>query len=210
MSTFSAIYLEFLDELEAISTDCHELTDTEVRERIASVLDFYFVWNHPVQTGIPKRYAMSSPQGDQKVREAVSRFLTAALSSAEIRMLPSSSARHAALHDPVLLTKHGHGFDWYIGSWEESTNCPPKPRSDRNYRYSSRAPDLYGSFIGEGTMRMDVGGRMARVAFDSDVQQYLCWIPGEVEAQYFNARSKKEVLLKATQILRACLAANSP
>jgi hypothetical protein len=74
MSTFSAIYLEFLDELEAISTDCHELTDTEVRERIASVLDFYFVWNHPVQTGIPKRYAMSSPQGDQKVREAVSRF----------------------------------------------------------------------------------------------------------------------------------------
>lgn len=209
MDTFSARYRELLDELEEIAAAHHELTDTEVRERIASVLDYYFIWDHPVQSGIPKRYAMSSPLGDRKVHAAVSSFLTAALSIAKVEILNPGSARHAALHNELLRTKRGHTFDWYIGSWEMSGRCPSKPRSDRNFRYSSRTPDLYGSFIGEGVVKIEVDGQIARVAFDSDVQQYLCWIPGVVEPQYFNAPSRKQVMAKATQVLQTFLAAKA-
>ena len=41
---FSNVYTEYLNSLELIYQEHEELTDTDVRERLYVVINWYFIW----------------------------------------------------------------------------------------------------------------------------------------------------------------------
>jgi len=56
--TFHERYIHFLSELEKINESNEELTDTDVRERLWGVLNYYFVWGNPIEEDFPQRFSM--------------------------------------------------------------------------------------------------------------------------------------------------------
>lgn len=74
MKKFEEIYLHYLNELDELSQTYDELTDTDVRERLRDIIDWFFVWGHETKN-FPKRFAMFSSKADKKVRTATLHFI---------------------------------------------------------------------------------------------------------------------------------------
>lgn len=127
---FESIYAEFLNELEAIAADHHELTDTTVRERLREVINYYFVWGHKEDKDFPQCYGMFSVKGDQKIVDAVRQFLDNAKQvTADVAL---GDDRNYLLENFDIETENGAYFDEFIGSADEALNDEP-PSSDRFY-----------------------------------------------------------------------------
>jgi hypothetical protein len=106
-----------------------------------------------------------------------------------------------ALEDDRARTSRGARYDVYIGS-SDSPLPARKPDSDRNYRYFSKTPDLYGSLLNGKRLELTVDGHKARIDFDHEVRQYVCWFVGQRGTAYFSAKEKKELQQAATRVLR--------
>jgi hypothetical protein len=112
--SFRKRYVAFLAELEKIAKTHDELTDTDVRERLHSVINYYFVWNKATKGPFPKRFAMFSAKADALVHKAVREFVVDAVALAEEERIAPGAARHAALEDAAAKTKRGNSYDVFL------------------------------------------------------------------------------------------------
>jgi hypothetical protein len=127
-------YKQFLTELEQIAEEHDELTDTDVRERLHEVINYYFIWGNPIEADFPKRYALFSARGDKKVHAVVKSFITEAVLLAQQEGLEVGEARNNVLENEEAVTENGTGYDEFLGSREE-TLPPEKPAADEMYTY---------------------------------------------------------------------------
>ncbi|NBI56419.1 hypothetical protein [Photobacterium alginatilyticum] len=130
---FRAIYEKYLNTLENISNDHEETTDTDVRERLHEVINWYFIWGKSVDSEFPLLYSMFSPEGDALIAQATKNFIEQA--SEISSKIPVGAKRNAMIEDSSVLTKSGESYDLYLGS-AETVLPAEKPAND----------DLYGDY----------------------------------------------------------------
>lgn len=118
------VIAELYAELERLSDEYKELTDTDVREALHLTLNYYFVWGK-AQDRLPIAYEMWTREGDQAVAQAVKRFLTATDGCPEISSLPIGQLRLNLLQDRSIRTPRGEQYDLFIGHSDEPS--PPDP-----------------------------------------------------------------------------------
>ncbi len=119
-----ALIRDFFTELERLSEEYEELTDTDVRENIHHTLNYFFIWNNQ-RDQLPCYYSMFSLEGDRAVAHTVEKFLTAADECAEIINTPLGQARLNLLQNRNLKTPKGEEYDLFIGHTDEP--LPPEP-----------------------------------------------------------------------------------
>lgn len=129
---FRTCYTDFLERLDAIADTCEELTDTEVRERMREVIEYYFVWDQPIDADFPRCYAMFTETADAQVAAAVHEFVVTARRLAQAEGLAPGAARHAAIEDATIETDAGTMYDEYLGSTDAVT-APVPPAADALY-----------------------------------------------------------------------------
>lgn len=115
--SFLSQYKNFLNTLENISVDHDELTDTDVRERLHEVLNWYFIWDNPLDEKFPQKYAMFSAQGDAKVAYAVHHFIELAKVSA--KDVSPGQERNEILENFDIETDSGASYDMFLGSIDD-------------------------------------------------------------------------------------------
>lgn len=130
---FDFIYTDYLNELEHIAEEHDELTDTDVRERLRDVINYYFVWGNPVDESFPQKYAMFSAEGDALVAQATRNFVEQAQQAASD--VAVGNARNDLLESAEVETEEGASFDEFIGSTDEALP-EEEPASD----------DVYGDY----------------------------------------------------------------
>lgn len=126
---FDTLYINFLNQLEEISKEHDELTDTDVRVRLHEILNWYFIWDNSLED-FPKRYAMFSDEADNLVYEAILEFVQKA--KIECKGIVVGQARNDLLEGLKLKTEQGNEYDWYLGSSSEVLP-PEKPSLDSIY-----------------------------------------------------------------------------
>lgn len=127
---FDSIYTDYLNELEHIAAIHDELTDTDVRERLREVINYYFVWANPLDDAFPQKYAMFSAEGDALVAKATKRFVELAQQVAS--NIAVGNARNDLLESSEVETEEGAYFDEFIGSTDEALP-EEQPASDAVY-----------------------------------------------------------------------------
>jgi hypothetical protein len=132
--SFLDCYKQFLSELEQISDEHDEVTDTDVRQRLRAVINYYFVWGLPIADDFPKRYALFSEQGDSRVYQAVHKFIVEAVAAAEQEGLSQGEARHKALENEDATTERFASYGEFLGSVEEVLPAE-KPAADETCNY---------------------------------------------------------------------------
>lgn len=127
---FANIYRGYLNALEEIAEEHEELTDTDVRERLHEVINWYFIWGNPIERDFPLRYSMFSSEGDELVAKATKEFIESArqiVSEVEI-----GENRNELIEDFSIETNSGENYDLYLGS-AETVLPQEKPASDTVY-----------------------------------------------------------------------------
>lgn len=117
----------FLYELERLSHDYEELTDTDVREAIHLTLNYFFIWGKKSDQ-FPVSYCMLSRAGDQAVARVVERFISVVDDYPNIARTPLGQARLDLIQDPDLKTPNGNIYDVFIGHINKP--LPPAPLPD--------------------------------------------------------------------------------
>jgi hypothetical protein len=112
-------------ELERLEAEYEGLTDTDVREALAVVLNHYFVLGLSDSRGFPICYEMFTPEGDAAVARAVEEFLVAAGRCMDKSPIATGQARHDVLRDLRLTTNSGADCERYIGILEEPLAADP-------------------------------------------------------------------------------------
>jgi hypothetical protein len=128
-------YIQFLNELESISHNHDELTDTDVRERLREMINYYFVWGNPVGVDFSQRYSMFTPEGDEQVFKAVRSFITEAQAWADNNGIPVGQDRHSLLENQEAITAEGNEYDLFLG-FSDDVLSEEKPSSDDIFEYS--------------------------------------------------------------------------
>jgi hypothetical protein len=128
--SFLTTFEKYLNQLEDIADEHDELTDTDVRERLYEVINWYFIWGHPIDKHFPRKYAMFSEVGDKLVEKVTRAFIEAA--NKEAADIPVGEARHALIENPDIETKLGETYDLYLGSSDEVLPAE-RPASDKIY-----------------------------------------------------------------------------
>lgn len=132
---FESVYAEYLNALEAIAEHHHELTDTDVRERLREVINYYFVWGHDLDAQFPQKYAMFSVEADQQVARATRTFIESAQQIAiDIEV---GDERNYLLENFDIETECGVYFDEFIGSTDEAM-IDEAPPSDSFYKHYNK------------------------------------------------------------------------
>jgi len=103
-----------LNELEVISHEHEELTDTHVREALHRTINYYFAWDH-APSQLPVRYGMSTREGYQQVFDVVRQFLREASRTADEAGLLLGQARPDAPQDVSIKTEGGMLYDELVG-----------------------------------------------------------------------------------------------
>jgi hypothetical protein len=106
--------IDLLEDLQRISDDHEEATDTDVREAIHLVINMYFVWGHKRER-FPRSFGMFSREGDLLIADAIWRFLDAAEKSDELASIPNGQARLDVLQAASAMTTDGRRYDEFIG-----------------------------------------------------------------------------------------------
>ena len=108
------LLLELLRRLEAVDDAHPEVGDSEVREALGMAVFDGFV--RP-QSGyeLPESFAMNTPEGNRRVREALAWFLPAANSEAMRAGFVTFHQRLAAVQDYDVLTARGNDAEEYFG-----------------------------------------------------------------------------------------------
>ena len=128
--TFIEIYKDYLNTLEAISGEHEELTDTDVRERLHEVINWYFVWGNPIDPDFPLLYGMFSPEGDEQVAKATKIFMEQ--STKAVADVSLGEERNTLIEDISIATVSGETYDLYLGSAETALPAE-EPSSDGLY-----------------------------------------------------------------------------
>src|SRR5690606_27222408 len=116
MMTLELAVVDLLEQLERISHEHEELTDTDVREALHLALNYYFVWGQARErTRFPCNFGMFSQAGDLLVAEAIWKFLDTVEQSEEISKIPVGQARLDILQSSSAKSASGVLYDELIG-----------------------------------------------------------------------------------------------
>jgi hypothetical protein len=105
--------VRFLDALEAIGAEHEEVYDTDVRERLAAVIEQRLITKSN-QVNVPDQLGMFSAAGNQLVRGALVSYLAEASTRADALNL-DESARRAAVWDGEASSSNGTPVDEFLG-----------------------------------------------------------------------------------------------
>lgn len=135
MTDLENAVVALLDELERISHEHEEVTDTDVRESMHLALTWYFVWAQE-RTRFPRSFGMFTAEGDRLVADAILRFLDAAERSGDLSNTPVGQARLDVLQADSATTADGMLYDEFIGHRDAPLPAEPLPEhmfSDGDY-----------------------------------------------------------------------------
>lgn len=104
----------FLEDLEMVARDHPELFDTDVRERMWSVVDHVLIKQ---STGIviPEAFGMFSPEGNQRVRDVFTLHLNNLRKVFAAFNLDTEEKRLHSFFNPKLHTESGMTIDEFFG-----------------------------------------------------------------------------------------------
>ena len=122
--TIKELVKRFYIDLELLSNQYEELMDTDVRESLHMVLNYYFVWGGRMPN-FPISYGMFSLEGDNALSEVVNNFITASLQI--INNVPVGKERLALIQDLDIKTPNGNQYDEFIGHSTEPLPLEPLP-----------------------------------------------------------------------------------
>jgi hypothetical protein len=179
-TTFLKRYCQFLNELEQISKEHDELTDTDVRERLHEVINYYFIWEKPLESDFPKRFAMFSTEGDKKVFKTVHRFINDAIKLARAEGLEIGDQRNSAIENPKALTSTGNSYDLFLGS-SDSALAPEKPSADSIYDEKPKDTlSLSKNQFDLSLLTVEVEGHRIQPNYNAEIETYDYVIPNVV------------------------------
>lgn len=125
MSNLANAVVSLLEDLERISHEHEEVTDTDVRESIHLALTWYFVWAQE-RTRFPRSFGMFTAEGDRLVAGAVLAFLEASEKSGELARTPVGQARLDVLQGDAT-TADEKVYDEFIGHRDTPLPMEPLP-----------------------------------------------------------------------------------
>ncbi|MDR1141258.1 MAG: immunity 26/phosphotriesterase HocA family protein [Planctomycetaceae bacterium] len=109
-----------LNRLDTIAQSHGEVTDTDVRDVLHSVVWEGFI-DMKKNYSLPDNFAMFSKSGNKKVRTAIEKFLESVRTlSSEIPALKDKESRFEAFQDIEIQSKEGSTYDEYFG---DSDKC---------------------------------------------------------------------------------------
>jgi len=172
---FRTRYIAFLDQLRTLAKSHDDLTDTDVRERLHQVINYFFIWGKPLK-GFPKRFEMMSARGDRALAPKVRSFVVDARRIAAKTRIRTGAARHALIEDPLAVNRNGDSYDVYIGSSDKVLPAE-KPAPDSSYAARTRASrsrrEIYLPKVDPQEMAITVRGRTIVPVFDSESGVFL-------------------------------------
>ncbi|MGL6073060.1 MAG: hypothetical protein ACRC8S_02740 [Fimbriiglobus sp.] len=103
-----------LNAMDKIAEEYEEVTDTAVREEMASAIESALL------TGVagyelPDDFGMFEPKGNAKVKVALAKFIAAALIEVEVAGLKTREDRLRAFQDDEVESSEGNTYDEYFG-----------------------------------------------------------------------------------------------
>jgi hypothetical protein len=104
---------KLLSALESISTDHEEVTDTDVREELATAIYCGFIAPEKSYQ-LPQSFEMFSDEGDQALRKALAAFFKAACPIAD-KLGWTEAQRQSAFQDPNVTSAGGLTYDEFFG-----------------------------------------------------------------------------------------------
>jgi hypothetical protein len=126
VTTLESAIVALLEQLERISLEHEEVTDTDVRESMHLALNWYFVWAQD-RSRFPRSFGMFSPEGDVLIASAIRQFIEAAEKSGELSSIPVGQARLDVLQADSALTADGMRYDEFIGHRDIPLPTEPLP-----------------------------------------------------------------------------------
>lgn len=169
--SFNKRYVAFLSQLEEIADGHEELTDTDVRERLHEVLNYYFIWGKGSVTKLPKRFAMFSSTADNRVAKVVKSFIVDALSITAKEGVVEGAPRHALIEDSTAVTSKGNAYDVFLGSSDEPLPATP-PASDKVFEYEKPSKNNVASPLELAQLTVNVDGADITPSFDGKFKMY--------------------------------------
>lgn len=135
MTNIESAVVALLEQLERISNEHDEVTDTDVRESMHLTLSWYFVWAQE-RARFPRSFGMFSAEGDRLIADAILDFLDTAEESGELASIPVGQARLDVLQTDSAATADGRLYDEFIGHRDTPLPAEPLPQhmfSDGDY-----------------------------------------------------------------------------
>ncbi|MCP5006431.1 MAG: hypothetical protein GY941_21205 [Planctomycetes bacterium] len=115
------------NDLDGYADEFEELTDTDVRDSLLLILNYYFVWGKKTDT-FPISFGMFSYEGDMKIKRSVEKFLKDVSENQELDTIPTGKARLDILQDASIQTSNGYQFDEFIGFSEQPLSPESLPQ----------------------------------------------------------------------------------
>lgn len=103
-----------IDDLDAVSVEHEEVSDTDVREQMYDAVHKSFIAPFPGYA-LPDSFGMFSEDGDRKVLAAIRGFLAHPDLAAAAASLRTPEARLDAFQDIDVQSDSGNAQDWYFG-----------------------------------------------------------------------------------------------
>jgi hypothetical protein len=187
---FHKRYVSFLNELSKLAKKYDELSDTDVRERLHEVINYYFVWGKPMK-GFPKRFDMMSDAADRAMAACVRKFVADARRIAEESEVGKGAPRHALLEDPKAKTRRGECYDVFLGSSDKVLRAK-KPAPDSSYarKPDSRRKVQQRPMHDPASLSVTVGGQQVVPTFNAQEGWYRYELSGHsigYSQEYFSA-----------------------
>ena len=107
---------QLLNSLDKVFEDHEELGDTDVRERLADVIQQAFI-DRKVGYVVPDEFGMFSDEGNEKVKSALAKFLAHPDVVATGKKLATPKERLDAFANVEVESSEGNTYDEYFGSW---------------------------------------------------------------------------------------------
>lgn len=127
-------YIQFLNQLEDVAKNHDELTDTDVRERLREVINYYLIWENPIEPEFPQRFSMLTSEADRQVRGAVHSFVVDATQCAEMQEAELGQSRHSLIEDERAISSTGESY-WLFLGFSEDVLSMEKPAPDEIFDY---------------------------------------------------------------------------
>ena len=105
----------FLEDLEEVADAHAEIFDTDVRERLWTIIDHVLI----IQTSaveIPEELGMFSPEGNARLRHVLDKNLRRLVQVFEALGLDTERKRRGSFLNPKLHTERGHSVEDFFGS----------------------------------------------------------------------------------------------
>src|SRR5256885_1293395 len=108
---------QLLDDLEALGMEHMDVEDTDVREQMYAVVYHGFIEQTP-GFELPATFGMLEEEGNQAVRDALTRFLGTAVPEAKKLGLAKPEQRFRAFENGDITSDGGKPYDDFFGSAE--------------------------------------------------------------------------------------------